>query len=195
MMESTNDQERRRLDAILDALADLDADARQRVLRMVAIFYDIPVAQPSAILPRPNVSAPTTTPPLRAPSFAERETQSPKDFLLEKEPHSDTERVACLAYYLTHHQDTPHFKTLDISKLNTEAAQRKFSNAAVAVNNAASRGFLVGAGRGLKQLSAAGERFVDALPDREAARHALDRAQPRKARKTAKPPRSRKAKQ
>ena len=55
---------------------------------------------------------------------------SPKEFLLEKQPRTDVERIACLAFYLTHYRDTPHFKTLELSKLNTEAAQQKFANAA-----------------------------------------------------------------
>jgi len=46
---------------------------------------------------------------------------SPKDFLLEKQPRTDVERIACLAYYLTHYRATPHFKTIDLSILNTEA--------------------------------------------------------------------------
>ena len=34
---------------------------------------------------------------------------SPKDFLMEKAPNTDVERIACLAYYLTHYRSTPHF--------------------------------------------------------------------------------------
>ena len=67
----------------------------------------------------------------------------------------------------------PHFKTLEISKLNTEAAQLKFSNAAFSVTNAANAGLLAPAGKGNKQISAIGERVVDALPDREASKAAL----------------------
>ena len=78
--------------------------------------------------------------------------------------------MACLAFYLTHYQDTAHFKTVDISRLNTEAAQMKFSNAAYAVTNATNAGLLVSAGKGYKQISAMGERYVEALPDMEAAK-------------------------
>ena len=46
----------------------------------------------------------------------------------------------------------PHFRTVDISKLNTEAAQIKFANAAYTVTNATNAGFLVPAGKGNKQL-------------------------------------------
>ena len=71
----------------------------------------------------------------RSTGFSEDRTSSPKQFVLDKRPKTDVDRVACLAYYLTHYRETPHFKTLDISKLNTEAGQIKFSNAAKAVQN------------------------------------------------------------
>ena len=97
----------------------------------------------------------------------------PKEFLLKKQPQSDVERVACLAYYLAHYRGQVHFKTGDISALNTEAAQRKFSNTAAAVGNATSYGYLAPAVKGMKQLSASGEIYVEALPDREAANAAM----------------------
>jgi hypothetical protein len=113
-------------------------------------------------------------------SFSEDRTLSPKEFMLEKRPTTDVERIACLAYYLTHYRETPYFKTLDLSKLNTEAAQIKFSNAAKAVENAAAAGLLVQAGKGKKQISAIGELYVQALPDRDAARAAIAHAKRRK---------------
>ncbi len=100
--------------------------------------------------------------------------------MFEKQPKTDVEKVACLAYYLTHYRDTPHFKTLDLSKLNTEAAQVKFSNPAVAVDNATKQTYLVPATKGNKQLSARGEQFVLALPDRDKARDVMANARPRK---------------
>lgn len=78
-----------------------------------------------------------------------------------------------MAYYLTHYRSQPHFKTIDISKLNMEAAQLKFSNASAAIENAAAAGLLVSAGKGNKQLSVPGERYVDALPDRHTAKEIL----------------------
>ena len=104
---------------------------------------------------------------------------------MQKRPTTDVERVAVLAYYLTHYRDTPHFKTLDISKLNTDAAQPKFANAAVSVENATKMGYLVPAPKASKQLAAAGEVFVQLMPNREAAKEAMASARPRrKIRKT-----------
>lgn len=105
---------------------------------------------------------------------------SPKDFIMEKQPRTDVERVASLAYYLTHYKNTPHFRTLDISKMNTEAAQPKFSNAAMAVDNATKTGYLVPATKGNKQLSARGEQFVQALPDRDAAKEVMSNTRQRR---------------
>jgi restriction endonuclease Mrr len=98
---------------------------------------------------------------------------SPKQFLLEKKPKTDVEKIACLAHYLTHYRDTPTFKTLDLTKLNTEAAQPKFTNAAWSASNAVKNGYLAPANRGQRQLSALGEQFVLALPDRDKAKEIM----------------------
>ena len=93
--------------------------------------------------------------------------------------------MVCLAYYLAHFRDTPHFKTTDISRLNTEAAHAKFSNPSYTVANAANAGLLVSAGKGAKQISAMGERYVEALPDRNAAKEVKASMRPRRGRKKA----------
>ena len=98
---------------------------------------------------------------------------SPKEFLHDKKPLTDVERIACLAYYLTHYRSTPHFKTPELSLLNTEAAQPKFSNTSNSANNAVKLGYLVPSSKGRRQISAVGERFVLALPDRDEAKRAL----------------------
>lgn len=105
---------------------------------------------------------------------------SPKEFLIEKRPRTDVERMACLAFYLTHYEDMQHFKTLDLSKLNTRAAQPKFTNSAQVAKNAVISGYLVSSTRGHRQLSAAGEQFVRALPDRDAAKSAMAATRPKR---------------
>ena len=88
-----------------------------------------------------------------------------KDFMRSKQPMTDVQRIACLAYYLTHARGTPQFKTADLTKLNTDAAGARFSNAAVAVMNAtATSGLLAPAGGGRKQITSLGEDVVAALP-------------------------------
>lgn len=113
-------------------------------------------------------------------SFSEDRTPSPKEFLLEKKPQTDVEKVACLAYYLAHYRAEENFKTLDISKLNTEAAQIKLSNAAQAVDNAAKTGLIISSTKGHKKISALGELYVQALPDKSAARSAIAHGRPKR---------------
>ncbi len=161
------------LSSILGILKELDSDTQKRVLRSVQTFLGIepePIRSASF-----NISS---TP--SEDNFSRDRSLSPKEFLRDKKPMLDVERVICLAYYLTHFRDTPHFKTIDISTLNTEAAQPKFSNTAVAVDNARKAGYLVPATKGNKQISSIGERFVELLPDRDAARDSVRTARPRK---------------
>jgi hypothetical protein len=127
-----------------------------------------------------------SSPVLRPTSFEDRNEVAPKDFVFQKGPQTDVDRVACLAYFLTHYRDTRHFKTTDISLLNTEAAQTKLSNTAYAVINATKAGLLVPAGKGAKQLSVAGEKYVELLPDRAAAKESLAAYRSRRRRKAKK---------
>jgi len=166
------------LTTIVGILKQLDPQARVRVLQSVQTFLGLQAPE------RP--AGPEDDPPAtlgRRDEFSRDRSISPKEFMRDKHPTTDVERVACLAYYLTHYRGTAHFKTLDISTLNTEAAQPKFSNASVAVDNARGLGYLAAATKGNKQISAAGERFVELLPDRDAAREAMQRFRPRRARK------------
>ena len=170
-----------RLEVLSDALAQtvaifrkLDEADRAKLVRTISTLFDLPVGGEQ---PRATVTATFAEASNR---FSKEHNLSPKEFLLKKQPRSDVERVACLGYYLAHYRDQPHFKTIDISTLNTEAAQTKFSNAAKAVNNATMYGYLAPAIKGTKQLSAGGEMYVEALPDREAAATALAHARPKR---------------
>jgi hypothetical protein len=175
----TADDEFSALQTVIAALQGVQGDARQRIFDAAATFLQINPATGGAAR---RVAPPTQAPesPPSYPSFSADTAMSPKEFLFEKQPRSDVERVAALAYYLTHYRDTPHFKTLDLSKLNTQAAQPKFSNAASSANNAVKQGYLVPTTKGQRQLSAAGERFIAALPDRDAARAAMTQGAPKR---------------
>lgn len=98
---------------------------------------------------------------------------SPKAFMAQKKPASEIERLTCLAYYLSHNRNTNAFKTRDLTKLNTEAAQPNFSNPTVFARNADTAGYLSKAGGGSKQITALGEAVVEALPDREQVKMAI----------------------
>lgn len=168
------------LTSIISALKKLSPEEQQRTLQAVATFLDIKLGADSHR--RDNIwkDSPSTSSREVAAVYSEDRTISPKDFVRDKAPQSDIERVAVLAYYLSNYRDIPHFKTLDISALNTEAAQPKFSNASVAVDNASRAGFIVQALKGSKQITAAGEHYVQLLPDREAARASIKHLRARK---------------
>jgi hypothetical protein len=175
----------RALQAVVAALQPLSSSLRSRVFRSAGTFLRIEGLDSGGDDPARSSVSSAVSRYAGTPSFSADTNMSPKEFILEKQPRTDVERVACLAAYLTHYRDTANFKTLDLSKLNTEAAQPKFSNAANATNNAVKMGYLVPSAKGFKQLGAAGEQFVRALPDREAAKAAMAATRPRRKRKRA----------
>jgi hypothetical protein len=118
-----------------------------------------------------------------APSPAPTNASTPKAFMSAKRPTTDMERVACLAYFLTHHRNTNAFKTKDLTDLNIEAAQPKLSNASATARNAVTHGFLALGGSGRKQITPRGEAVVAALPDRDKVKVALEDHKIRKPRK------------
>lgn len=168
------------LTRVMSDFKQLLPDERQILLQLIATNFKI--GAPTLRMPVgvQRVTADDSTEASSPGSFSEDRSISPKEFMMEKQPRTDVERVACIGYYLTHYKGTPHFKTLDISKMNTEAAQPKFSNAANAVDNATKLGYLVLATKGNKQLSARGEQFVQALPDRDAAKEAMSKTRQRR---------------
>lgn len=180
--QTAEDQDRSKeadaLSKVVRAFQELAPEARQRLINAVSAFFGL---QLGGYPPRtmPGASSGMDRHPT-SPRFSEDRAPTPKEFLFDKRPTSDVERIACLAYYSAHYLDTPHFKTLDLSKLNTDAAQLKFSNPAQAVDNATKAGFLVPATKGTKQLSSLGELYVQALPDREAARAAVAHSRPKR---------------
>lgn len=176
------------LQSIIKALQPFGTEDRQRIIASAALFLQLPASgttnapQGPPVMPSPATEHSGEPDQRREsyPAFSAREDISPKVFLFEKQPRTDVERIAVLAFYLTHYRDAPHFKTLDLSKLNTEAAQPKFANTANSAGNAVKQGYLVPSTKGMRQLSAIGERFVAALPDRDAARATMSTARPKR---------------
>jgi hypothetical protein len=164
------------LSQTISILRTLDIESRERLLKTVSTLFDINIGN----LAEPQRGPITSSFGEVTEKFSKEQSLSPKEFLFKKQPRNDVERVASLAYYLAHYRDQPHFKTADISALNTEAAQSKLSNAAQAVANATKYGYLAPAVKGMKQLSAGGELYVEALPDREAAHAGLMHSRPKR---------------
>jgi len=166
------------LTEVLTALKKMDHEGQERMIQTVCTFLKL---TPALKRSESHAQSSSASHAFSKPgSFSEDRSMSAKDFMMDKQPRTDVEKVACLGYYLTHYSNTPHFQTVDISRLNTEAAQVKFSNAAFSVSNAVQSGYLAAAPNGKKQLSAGGERFVQALPDRDAAKKVMDSLRPRR---------------
>lgn len=113
-------------------------------------------------------------------------TLNPKQFIAQKKPKTQYERIACLAYYLTTVRNTPQFGTEEITALNTEAAQATIKNAPVIVRDTTLKyKYLSAAADRNKQITALGEAVVEALPDREAVAAAIAEYRTPKGRKRA----------
>ena len=155
------------VDKIIQNLLPLDPYSRLRVYRTIGTFFGFEASFPKVDQKVDNRTSANIS---REPIFSSPEEPTPKEFLLQKQPKTDVERVACLAYYLARYRKIEAFKTIDISKLNTEAAQTKLTNASNTVNDAVKAGFLAAANKDMRRLSAQGEQYVEALPDRDAAK-------------------------
>lgn len=164
-----------RVQTIVRAMLDLDAESRLRVHQTVGTFFGIENQSP----PTPSTQSTDSSAMVRP---------NPEAFLLDKQPATDVERVACLAYYLKEFREIPHFKTIDINKLNTEAGQAKFSDASAVIDKATAADLIVSAGSVTRQISTHGERYVEALPDRAAAKAATAGRPPKRQRKASKAP-------
>ena len=160
------------LDKVIEVLLPLAPSSRLRVYRTVGTFFGFEDSYPKVDR---NTDSRVLSNVSREPQFSSSEEPTPKEFLLQKKPNTNVERVACLAYYLAHYRGVQQFKTIDINKLNTEAAQTKLSNASQTVIDAVRAGYLADAAKGMKQLSAEGEQYVKVLPDRDAAKEVRPR--------------------
>jgi len=109
---------------------------------------------------------------------------NPKQFIAQKKPQTQYERIACLAFYLTHFRNTPQFVTEDVTNLNTEAAQITIKNPAQIMKDTVSKyRFVTAAGDRNKQITSLGEAVVQALPNREAMKAAIAEHRPAKRKK------------
>ncbi len=162
------------MQAAYEAIKELEPDQQRR-----AVGWLIDTLGLTGLNVAAGRDAVEPKPPLGGGGDGDRELNrqgvSPKEFIRAKKPTTTAERLACLAYYLTHVRATTMFKTPDLVAVNTEAAGPRIANASRDVDNAdRGSGYLVSAGGGSKQISARGEALVEALPDRDAVKQALE---------------------
>ena len=170
-MSSKANKEINAMQTALTALSGLKADEQTRALAWLA--QKLGVTSATGILGAANINPPVPPGPVGTGN-AGNQIPNVRNFMTQKRPKDFQERVACLAYYLTHHKNTPAFKTREITKMNSDAGQPNLSNPAVFVENSVKCQYLSSAGGGRKQITPRGEAVVEALPDREAVKQALD---------------------
>jgi hypothetical protein len=157
------------LAAVLGAVEGLEVDEQRWVFS--AALSKLGLDRTTAA-PLPTLGGVTASGASGRDTIGGGDSLTPKDFLKNKNPQSDVQRVACLAYYLSHHRGQTSFKTKDLTALNIEAAAGKIGNASQAVNNATKQShYLAPAGGGKKQITAFGEDVVGALPDQAAVKN------------------------
>jgi hypothetical protein len=154
------DKELQAMQAVFAALSDLEKDGQIRVLSWVRERLNVGAPAERRVETIQHAGPISNSAPAGALGPA-------KQFMALRRPASGTERVAALAYYLTHARGLGEFGTKELSDLNKEAAQPAFSNISVFARDAARVQYLAPAGRGKKQITARGEALVEALPNRE----------------------------
>lgn len=151
---------------VYKALLPLEREARQRVIDGVLAILG---QQASSSLNQPIAPAAPHPPAATPPS-----QMSIEDFVSSKKPKDTYQRLACLAYFLEHHEGKKDFFAADLTKANQDARQVKISNIKVFLDNATrTHGFFAPVGKGKKQLTARGAAAVKALPDQEAVKRGL----------------------
>ena len=177
MEKPQEDRELTAMSQSLKALEGLESHVQERVIRWLCEKLKL---KTGSIAPTPAPSEHTitsahhNTPPAATNQPIYGALGTVKEFLTNKNPRKDIERIACLGYYHSRKTGNARFKTIDLSKLNAEAQYPKLSSASVAARNATNSGLLATTGGGFKCLTPAGEAYVEALPDMEAAKTAFN---------------------
>lgn len=153
------ERQMRAVQAIMEVLDPLDPLSREAALKMamVGLSFDVPVATTGAV---------ATTGTAAGASDAHA-------FMAAKNPLSDVERVACLAYYLARYENRKTFRNRDLVRVNLAAGGPPINMRMAAQNAMRQNGYLASAAGVARQITTRGERFVEALPDRDAVKRAL----------------------
>ena len=176
------------LKGIDDLLSGLSTEQRQWVFDCIVLKYKI---QATTSNQPPQNASPQNQGhiPFNTQTISPVLNSTIKDFLVQKRPFDNYERIACIVYHMEKTQGLEGVKNKDIIKGNKDARQTAFSNPGVFINHAVGRhGYLTTMGGGKKALSAKGEAVVNALPAREAvalvlSEHANKKKSTRKPRK------------
>lgn len=129
-----------------EALLGLEAAEQARALRFVAEKLGL-----SQELSPTSASGPRSQPFENHGTGENAQPQggpptTARAFMASKKVSNAIEQVACLAYYLTYHKNTQHFKAADLNKLNGDAGAPRIGNIRDAVANATKAHYLARSG-------------------------------------------------
>lgn len=103
----------------------------------------------------------------------------PGAFMEDKSPQGKIQEVTCLGYFLQKVRGKDQWNSDDIAALNTESGGNAL-NLPKDLNNARAGGVVVTVGTRDSKLTRKGEKVVEALPDKAAARAAVSGGRPRR---------------
>ena len=158
---------------IMKALEPLEAPDRQWVLQSAAARWSLALqGQASPGDGQAGAGSPgiATNGSLAASSQAALTKKDPRAFMRIKNPSTDTQRIACLAYFLVHTTGKLGFSSKEIREANTNSGGTSI-NLTRALDNATRKTkYLSKRGPREKQLTTLGEDIAVALPDQQAVR-------------------------
>jgi len=157
MTKPTDDLDAVRI--IIEALESFDAGDKERIVRwalekLKLLHVAAPQAQPPATQP---TTQPVTTPPPTA-------TKDLRTFVAEKQPKSDVQFAAAVAFY--HRFEAPagqRKESINADDLNNACRlvnRERLKKPLQTLNNARNLGLLDSAGRGLFAINSVGENLV-----------------------------------
>lgn len=157
------------LKAIDESLENLTPEEKQRVFSFIASKHSLTPIKASVASTGNNGAGGSGN------DRNENPVTDIKQFIKIKKPKGFYEQIACLGYFLENVQGLESFNTKQITKANTDARAPKIPNPSLYVTHSQSTyGFLSQVGGGKKAITPRGEALVEALPDREAVKAALE---------------------
>ncbi len=166
MSDSAMDKELEAIKTIANALKPLDPEVRRRVLQYAIQHLgiaEVPSGAIPAAAPTPRASANDTQPRQPGPDTTQRIVDI-RTFKHEKDPKSDVQMAALVAYYLAKLAPADLRKesimSADITTYFDQAAYPLPNEARMTLVNAKNAGYLDSAGRGQYKLNPVGHNLV-----------------------------------
>jgi hypothetical protein len=172
MSEEQEDNVVKAISTLMSVLKPLDQDARIHVLEF--IIKRLGIALGATFTNNPNAPSLNPTPPNPAVQAAPVGDVDIRSFAAEKAPHTLSEKLAVVGFYLAHlapvSERRDHITSDDIRPFFIQAGfELPTSSANTALINAKNAGYLSALDRGKYKLTAVGHNLVaHKLPTREA---------------------------